>query len=82
VTLDGILRLKIERPSLEILCEYNLFSANRYNISRQLRTAGLFQPLAFEIATLYSLHYEFAKATLSVSLLNEVPALRGVSVDD
>ena len=78
-TSGGILRLKKESPSLETLCECSQFARDLYSIFQPLRTADLFQCSASAIATWHSLHYEFARATLLVSPVNEVPALKDAS---
>jgi hypothetical protein len=76
---DEILRLKRENPILETLYACNLFARDLYSISRQLQTADPFQPSTSEIAASHSLHYEFSRATLLKSLVNEVPAPKDVS---
>jgi len=76
---DEILRLKRESPILETPCECNQFARDRYSISRRLQTADPFQPSTSEIAASHSLHYEFSRATLLKSLVNEVPAPKDAS---
>jgi hypothetical protein len=78
---DETPRSKKESPIQETLCEYTLFSANLYNTSQPFRTVDLLLLLNSAIATWHLLHYEFARATWSVSPVNEVPAPKDASAD-